>query len=320
MANSPTQEGLALIKSFEGFRSDAYADPLLGWATPTIGYGTTVYANGLKVKPGDKITEPQALEELKKHVAKTITPALALIPFYAEMNDSMIGALESFAYNLGANFYNGRDFQTITKRLKEKDWQNLRSALMLYVNPGSAVEVGLRRRRTAEADLWEKGLKQIQSPPKPALKPGFLSANFALSELTVSQNAARMGLSNEPGPVELANLKRLVETCLQPLRNKLGRPIIITSGYRSPKVNAAAGGSSTSAHMYGGAADIHVPGLSAHDLFKFIHGLQLPVDQVIEEYGKWVHIGIAKPDAKPRNQYLLARLVNGQTVYTPAQF
>lgn len=326
MVSVPTAAGLNLIKQYEGFRADAYADPLSGWVTPTIGYGTTVYAGGGKVKPGDTITEPKALEELKHHVLKTVTPALAQLPFYAEMTEPMIGALESFAYNLGAHFYGAKGFETISRRLQNKEWDKMRSALMLYVNPGSAVEVGLRRRRTAEADLWELGLKQVIKTPDKApqqavntqsvtIKAGQLSKNFTLAELTVTNQR----FNNTPGPAEMANLIRLAQTCLQPLRDKTGKPVIITSGFRSSQVNVAVGGSRTSAHLTGCAADLHVPGFTISELFKLIHALKLPVDQVIDEFGRWIHLGIAKPGVTPRHQYLLARSVNGRTVYTVAK-
>lgn len=146
-----------------------------------------------------------------------------------------------------------------------------------------------------------------------------LSKNFHLSELTVSQTAARHGLNNKPNVQAQKNLDRLCDTVLQPLRDALGQPIIVTSGYRSPEVNRRVGGSATSAHCYGCAADIHVPGMSSIELMKKIHSLKLPVDQVIEEFGQWVHVGIAIPGNKPRYQYLNARYVGGQAVYSPAK-
>lgn len=144
-----------------------------------------------------------------------------------------------------------------------------------------------------------------------------LSKNFSLEELTVSQNAARLGLRNVPGKADQTNLKRLAETVLQPLRDKLGRPVVVTSGYRAPAVNRAVGGSSTSAHMFGCAADIHVPGMSSAELMKQIRKMNLPVDQVIDEFGSWVHVGIAASGA-PRHQYLIARLKGGRAVYSVA--
>jgi hypothetical protein len=82
----------------------------------------------------------------------------------------MQGALESFAYNLGPNFYESNGFDTITRKLKNKEWSTVREAFMLYVNPGSNVEAGLRRRRATESSLWEQGLKE-SGPAAPAPDP-----------------------------------------------------------------------------------------------------------------------------------------------------
>ena len=71
------------------------------------------------------------------------------------MNDNQHGALLSFAYNLGAYFYGGDNFQTITRVLKHKEWEKVPDAMYLYRNPGTSVEAGLTRRRQAEGDLWE---------------------------------------------------------------------------------------------------------------------------------------------------------------------
>ena len=160
-----TKYGVELIKQYEGFRKAAYADPVHGWSVPTIGYGTTVYANGQKVKQTDTITEENALKELSAFIDKNITPSLKKIPFYSEMSEKQIGALESFAYNLGPNFYGSEGFNTITKRLKEKDWDNMESAFMLYINKGTPAEPGLRLRRSAETALWISGLKK-ETPTK----------------------------------------------------------------------------------------------------------------------------------------------------------
>ena len=77
------------------------------------------------------------------------------IPYWDEMNDNQHGALLSFAYNLGANFYGSPDFNTISRVLKEKEWSKVPDALYLYRNPGTNVEAGLARRRIAEGELWE---------------------------------------------------------------------------------------------------------------------------------------------------------------------
>jgi len=332
--NLPTPEGIALIKRFEGFRREAYPDPLHGWNVATIGYGTTVYADGLRVRRGDTITEDKAEAELTSHVLTTVTPALKNLPYFDQMHPLQIAALESFAYNLGAGFYNAKGFETISRKLSTKDWGTMRQAFMLYVNPGTNVTEGLKKRRAAEADLWEEGVRQnsvkgttplpvaaSHPPEKPAKNgpPGQLSAHFTLTELTVSQTAARKGIPNTPGPKEIANLERLCDTVLEPLRVALGKPVVVTSGYRGPELNRAIGGAKYSAHMYGRAADIHVPGMTNDALMRFIHSLNLPVDQVIEEFGSWVHVGIAEAGSVPRKEYLIARSSGGGVNYTRAK-
>ena len=81
-------------------------------------------------------------------------PTLEKIPYWAEMNGNQRGALLSFAYNLGRDFYGSPDFNTITKVLKNKEWSKVPEALKLYRNPGTNVEAGLLRRRIAEGKLW----------------------------------------------------------------------------------------------------------------------------------------------------------------------
>ncbi|MBF2055092.1 MAG: peptidase M15A [Candidatus Sericytochromatia bacterium] len=142
----------------------------------------------------------------------------------------------------------------------------------------------------------------------------YLSPNFTLQELIVSQTAARQGLRNLPGPGERVNLERLAKTVLQPLRDHVGRPVVITSGYRSLAVNRAVGGSSGSAHMSGLAADLHIPGMSVRQVMHTIKGLQLPFDQMIDEFGSWVHVGLST--GRNRHQILNARFVNGRAHYT----
>ena len=146
--------GINLIKEFEGFEGKAYPDPRTGGDPWTIGYGTTVYVSGDKVRRGETISESEADKELKASCEARYYSKLKAIPYFDEMTESQQGALMSFAFNLGADFYGGRNFNTITKVLKNKEWDKMRETLLLYVNPGSNVEKGLRRRRSAEADLW----------------------------------------------------------------------------------------------------------------------------------------------------------------------
>lgn len=184
MSASIPSEAISLIQEFEGcYRFDpsdglihAYPDPGTGDEPHTIGWGTTVYPDGRKVRLGDAITR----EDADKFFATTLEqsywqPISSSIPYWQEMNDPMRSALCSFAYNLGAGFYGADGFNTISACLREKRWQDVPNALMLYVNPGSPVEAGLRRRRDAEGALWLSGLEQ-QSGATPAAQPILLEA------------------------------------------------------------------------------------------------------------------------------------------------
>ncbi len=157
--------GLELIKEFEGYhralpdgRAEAYADPLHGWVVPTIGYGTTKYPDGRQVQQGDIITPAQASEYLVWEVEQHCRPNLERIPTWTQMNQNQRGALYSFAYNLGPYFYGGTNFQSITRVCNTPDrWFDVpwvTAQFVKYRNPGTAAEVGLRRRREAEAALF----------------------------------------------------------------------------------------------------------------------------------------------------------------------
>ena len=132
-----------------------------------------------------------------------------------------------------------------------------------------------------------------------------LSPHFTLEELTVSDTAARHGLSNQPSPEHLENLKRLA-AFLEEVRALLGKPVLVNSAYRSPEVNAAVKGSKNSQHCHGCAADLRVPGMTPKQVVTAVINSKLQFDQVIEEFGSWTHISIPnKPDIGPRKQALI---------------
>lgn len=153
---------LDLIKRFEGCRLSAYPDPATGAEPWTIGWGTTKYSDGTPVKVGDQITQQKADDELVWSLENVYLPPLFKIPYFSEMSEEQVGALLSFAYNLGALFYGNPDFTTISRYLRSKDWNRVPEALLLYRNPGSSVEEGLKRRRVAEGSLWSTGLKEFK--------------------------------------------------------------------------------------------------------------------------------------------------------------
>ena len=134
-----------------------------------------------------------------------------------------------------------------------------------------------------------------------------LSPHFTLQEFTYSETASRMGLDNTPTLEAYINLQRLADT-MERVRSICGdNAVTITSGYRAPEVNTACGGSSNSAHMYGLAADFIIPGFGdPYDVCKAIEIYLEPlaVDQLIWEYGDWVHLGLCAYPTEPRCQCL----------------
>lgn len=118
-----------------------------------------------------------------------------------------------------------------------------------------------------------------------------LSTYFSLDEFVFSQVAARQGIDNSPTQEILAHLVRTAAQ-LDGVRELLGSPVLISSGYRCLELNEVLRGSATSSHMQGLAADFICPGFgSVRQVFDAIRKSPLPFDQLIVEYGRWVHIG-----------------------------
>lgn len=136
---------------------------------------------------------------------------------------------------------------------------------------------------------------------------------FTLAELTHSETAARRGWPNDPPPEVVQNLKNLCTHVLDPLRDAVGGPVVITSGYRSPVVNRAVRGSSSSQHVLGLAADLVVPGMTVAQVVRKIRTTGIQFDQLIDEFGSWVHVSWAP---QRRFSVLKAAKVDGKTVYT----
>ncbi len=148
-----------------------------------------------------------------------------------------------------------------------------------------------------------------------------LTENFSLAELVKSETALRNGLDNTPGDAEIENLRILCENILQPLRSAYGRGIKVNSGFRHPNVNAAVGGSRTSDHCRGQAADIEIPGVANYDLAKYISENFWYTQVILEFYtpgvpdSGWVHVSYNPADLKC--QTLTAMRENGKVVYKP---
>jgi len=151
-----------------------------------------------------------------------------------------------------------------------------------------------------------------------------LTQHFFKEELCGSQTAARLGIDNTPPPEVFSNLVRLCDQILEPLRNAISRPIVVSSGYRCGALNAAVHGSKNSDHLRGCAADITAPGMNLDELAEKVRTLApyVPLKQCIKEFGQWVHVSCTAADdlydidVSPP-QFLIASLVNGEVKYTP---
>ena len=118
--------------------------------------------------------------------------------------------------------------------------------------------------------------------------------NFKISELIYSDTANRLKINNMPDINSLDCMLYLICDCLQPIRDKLGKPMIITSGFRCYQLNKAIGGAINSQHTKGQAADFHVNGMSISDVIDFIVKSGVPFDQLLNEHNQWIHISYRK--------------------------
>jgi len=135
-----------------------------------------------------------------------------------------------------------------------------------------------------------------------------ITPHFTLNEMIASQLAAREGLDNTPPPEARANLQLLCGA-LEQVRELFDAPIIITSGYRSAAVNARIGGSPTSQHLQGLAADFTVIKMTPRDVARRVSESAIPFDQLILEFDHWVHMSVAA--VAPRRQVLTIRKGTG---------
>lgn len=149
-----------------------------------------------------------------------------------------------------------------------------------------------------------------------------ISKHISWSESTYSATAVKLGISNIPNSQQVECMQELANNVFEPLRAHFGKPIRVTSFFRSALLNKAVGGSSTSQHLRGEAMDIKATlGLTNKEMFEFIKN-NLEFDQLIWEFGSanepdWVHVSYSK--GKNRKQILRAIKENGKTKYFKLQ-
>lgn len=161
-------------------------------------------------------------------------------------------------------------------------------------------------------------------PVKPVDKDQ-ITDNFHFSELIHSVTAVNRNMRNTPTDKHRANLIQSTKELFQPVRDILGKAVLINSGYRSETVNRAVGGSRTSAHKFGFAIDFISPSYGsprqiAECLVKELPKRGIKFDQLILEFpnsasGGWIHLGFKNHDGRQRGQILTAKKVNGKTQY-----
>jgi len=253
---------LKLIREFEGCHLQAYQCPAGVW---TIGWGTTRLMDA-PVRNGDKISQALADELLQNEVENLFGPGvLHLLPLAKQWKPEQVGALVSFAYNLGLG---ALEESTLRKRLLagEEPCKVVREELPRWVHAGEAVLAGLERRRAAEVALF-CGAQRLQAAPQqnsPRLTPQSafsvkITPNIRLGEFALDQEARRFQQQHQiDTATTLANFMEKVR------REFKGLPLIISSGYRPKAVNDAAGGAKNSEHLYScpheGAVDFYIEG------------------------------------------------------------
>ena len=298
---------LKLVQEFEGCHLDAYLCPAGVW---TIGWGNTRYTDGRPVKKGDKINRIEADMMLRQEVDRIAKQLGGAVPYWREMSDEQRSALVSFAFNLGSGFYGAAGFETITARLKDKEWSKVPDAMLLYRNPGSSFETGLRRRREAEGRLWLQGLglppvqQQAPQPVKVTPRSSFatrLTPNVRVGEFALDQEARRFHHQHQVDTAaELAAFLERVRAAFG------GKPVIVTSGFRPAAINRSVGGASGSEHLFDapgvGAVDFFIKGADINAVERWIDK-EWPYSHGYGAKKGFHHVGIRKGRPKVRWDY-----------------
>ena len=282
--------GLALIEQFEGYEPNWYRDAV---GVRTIGYGWT---GALPAGFSAPLSKAEARRLLRHTVQRYADGVLAAVRVPLAQHE--LDALTAFAYNVGTGAFKR---STLAKKLNRGDRAGAAREFGRWNRAGGRVLAGLTRRRAAEAQMFQG--PKTPDPAAPDVDAAQLSEYVSVAEFERSATARRRGIRNRMGAKQRARAEALCQSCVDPLRRIAG-PLRVTSGYRSPALNRAIGGSNTSDHRLGRAVDLETAlhadrgGLSVRELFDLARLLRLPFDQLILEFvsdkdpmAGWLHIG-----------------------------
>lgn len=157
---------LSLVKNFEGFRSEAYADPGYGWKVATIGYGHTNNAGPPVVLKGMTISEAEALRILENDLAGVEVQVREAVT--VPLNDNQFGALVSFAFNCGAGALRK---STLLKKLNRGDYIGAADEFLKWNKSNKKVLAGLTKRREAERALFLTPVTRVAAAPAAVPEP-----------------------------------------------------------------------------------------------------------------------------------------------------
>jgi GH24 family phage-related lysozyme (muramidase) len=289
---------LPLVKEFEGCRLDAYLCPAGVW---TIGWGHT----GPEVKQGLRWTQQQADAALAADLHEAHAGMLQALPMARSYSGPRQAALTSWVFNIGAS---AAADSTLRRRLAagEDPATVVREELPRWNKGGSGVLPGLVRRRAAEVALFAGGPAGAATAPQVGkVRPSDpfstrLTPHITLGEFALGQEVRRFQQQHQVDTAaELAAF-------LERVRSRFGKPVIITSGYRPPAINASVGGASGSEHLY------NAPGVGAVDFYVDGASIQVVQDWCDKEwpyslgYGAlkgFVHLGIRQGRPRVRWDY-----------------
>lgn len=265
-----SQNGINLIKQFEGCRLDAYKCPAGVW---TIGYGHTA-----GVKQGDKISAAQAeaylradLEKYEKKVDK-----------YSKYNwnQNEFDAMVSFAYNLGSIDKLTADGTRTKAVIAEK--------ILLYNKAGGKVLEGLNKRRKAERELFLTPINKKSGSAAGQSENVIVTYSLKSDgEKQISKNFKVKEFRCKDGSDMIFVDVDFVKNKLQAIRDHFGVPVTINSAYRTESHNAKVGGAKGSYHTKGQAFDIVVKGKTTLEVAKYAQ--QLGINGIIQ-YNTFVHV------------------------------